>query len=333
MCKNPPRIHIVATGGTIASCPQNKKESTGLPAPPLDISELLSAIPQLKDIAAVSAEQLFQIGSTAISDAHWLKLSHRINGLVNQPDIDGVVVAHGTDTMEETAYFLNLTVKSEKPVVLTGAMRPATALCAEGPLNLLDSVLTAACPESSGMGVLVCMDEHILAARDAMKCSTFQVGAFQGTEYGLVGKIVDRKVSYAYAPLRIHTAKSRFDVTGMDKLPRVDIVYGYSDCGAVLLRAAAEQGAEGIVAASTGIGILHPDICDLYREHYDELPVLVRSSRVCKGGVMPNYFMDDDLYHTVASGDLSPQKARILLKLSLTQTHNIEEIRRIFSRY
>lgn len=328
-----PHIHIIATGGTIGYNPASEEESIGLSAARLDISELLGKIPQIKEVARVTHEQLFQIGSTSITDKHWLTLLARVNELAAQPDIDGIVITHGTDTLEETAFFLHLTAKTQKPIVLTGAMRQASDLCAEGLLNLVNAIITAACPESRGMGALIVMDQHILCARDAIKCSTYRVGAFMGTEYGCLGKIVHNQALYAYAPLRPHTTKSEFDLQGLEQLPRVDIVYGYSDCGDMLLRSAIEKGCQGIVYAGTGSGILHPDIRALYEKEGASLPLLVRSSRVPAGGVLLNNYMDDDLYHTVASEDFTPQKARILLKLALTQTRDLQQIRRIFARY
>ena len=333
MSEKLPHIHVIATGGTIEYRPLKEKDIAGLSTPWLDISELLSKIPQVSQIARVTSEQIFQIGSTSMNDTHWLALLRRIAEVSSEPDVDGIVISHGTDTMEETAFFLNLTVKTNKPIILTGAMRQPTALCTEGLLNLVNSILIATSPQSKGMGVLISMDEHILAARDAIKCSTHLVGAFQGTEYGCLGKVVNGWVTYAYAPVRPHTLNSEFDVQNMDRLPHVDIVYGYSGCGTAALLAAAQNGAEGIVYAGTGSGILHPDIRDLYREKSSSLPILVRSSRIYQGGVALNNHLDDDIYQTVASEDFSPQKSRILLKLALAKTKDLAAIREIFDRY
>lgn len=328
-----PKIVILATGGTISYQAADAKQERDFTDPRLPIRDIVGQVPGLDQAAELEAEQLFQIGSTSISDSHWLKLAGRVNQLLARKDVDGIVITHGTDTMEETAFFLNLTVKSEKPVVLTGAMRPAVGLCAEGPLNLLHAVLTAACPESRGKGVLVTMDEQIFAARDVCKCSTYKVGAFEGTEYGCIGKITRGQVGYAYAPIRPHTVCSEFSVEGRERLPKVEIVYGYSDCGDAWVRAAAEAGAEGIVYAGTGSGILHPKVRELYEKDHDRLPILVRSSRVYRGGVGLNNFLDDDLYGTAAAWDFNPQKARILLKLALTETKDLQKIREIFANY
>lgn len=333
MSENLPRIHVIATGGTIEYRPLKERDAANLSTPWLDISELLGKIPQVSQIARVTSEQIFQIGSTSITDAHWLTLLRRVAELSSRPDVDGIVISHGTDTMEETAFFLNLTAKTDKPIVLTGAMRQPTALCPEGLLNLVNAILAAVSPQSRGMGVLIEMDEHILAARDAIKCSTYQVGAFQGTEYGCIGKIVHGRVTYAYAPVRPHTLNSQFDLTDFDCLPQVDIIYGYSGCGTAALLAAAKNGAEGIVYAGTGSGILHPDIRELYKEKHDSLPLLVRASRVYRGGVALKNYIDDDIYQSIAAEDFSPQKARILLKLALTETRDLAGIREIFDRY
>jgi len=331
--KTLPKIHVIATGGTISYRAQDVKQERDFDQPRFDIAQLLAQMPQVRQTAEITAEQIFQIGSTSISDSHWLQLAHRVNALLEKPEVDGVVITHGTDTLEETAFFLNLVVKSDKPVVLTGAMRPATGICAEGELNLIHAVLTASCPQSWGKGVLVTMDEQIFAARDVCKCSTYKVGAFEGTEYGCIGKLVRNQVQYAYSPIRPHTTASEFDVSGLDRLPKVEIVYGYSDCSTTLLQAAAQAGAEGIVYAGTGSGILHPDVRALYERHHSEYPILVRSSRIYRGGVGYNNFLDDDLHGTVAAWDFNPQKARILLKLALTKTKQLEQIRSIFDRY
>lgn len=333
MAKTLPRIHVIATGGTISYRAADVKQERSFADPRFNISQLLEQMPQAQAAAQLTAEQIFQIGSTSISDAHWLKLARRVNELLADPGLDGIVITHGTDTMEETAFFLNLVVKSDKPVVLTGAMRPAAGICAEGPLNLIHAILTASSPDSRGKGVLVTMDEQIFAARDVSKCSTYKVGAFEGTEYGCIGKVTKNRVLYAYCPIRPHTTASEFDVTGLEQLPKVEIVYGYSDCSTTLLKAAAETGAQGIVYAGTGSGILHPDVRELYEHHHADYPILVRSSRIYRGGVGFNNFLDDDLHGTVAAWDFNPQKARILLKLALTKTKDLEQIRSIFDRY
>ena len=333
MKKPLPRIWILATGGTISYRAVDVKQEGDFDQVRFSIDQLLPQMPEVEQAACLQAEQLFQIGSTSITDGHWLTLARRVQELLDRPDVDGVVITHGTDTMEETAFFLNLVIKSAKPVVLTGAMRPATGLCAEGPLNLLHSVLVASSPDSWGKGVLVVMDEQIFSARDVTKCSTYKVGAFGPTEYGCLGKLVRGQVYYAYAPVRPHTLASEFSLGGLEKLPKVEIVYGYSDCGATLLQAAADAGAQGIVYAGTGSGILHPDVRQLYQHHHRDYPVLVRSSRIPRGGVGLNNFLDDDLHGTVAAWDFTPQKARILLKLALTQTEDVETIRKIFARY
>lgn len=223
-----PNIHILATGGTIAGT-GGSATSTNYTAGQVAISTLLDAVPELKDIANVTGEQIVRIASQDMSDEVWLILAKKINQLLKRPDIDGIVITHGTDTMEETAYFLNLTVKSNKPVVLVGAMRPSTALSADGPLNLYNAVVTAGAKESIGKGVLIAMNGLILGAESAIKMNTIDVQTFQAPNSGALGYIFNGKVFYNQAPLKKHTTQSVFDVTNLNSLPKVGIVYSYSN--------------------------------------------------------------------------------------------------------
>ena len=331
MNKRKPCIRIIGTGGTISYNPKDHEDEMRQTARFMDVGFILRGFPHMEDAAEISSEDLFNIGSTGISEHHWLTLAARVSEVLRE--YDGVVITHGTDTMEETAFFLNLVLKSDKPVVLTGAMRNAAAVSADGLQNVINAVLLAADERSRGKGVLVCMDELIFAARDVMKKNTHLMSAFAGTEYGCLGKVMHDTVFWNYAPLRPHTLQSEFDIVGVERLPRVEIVYGYSDCGDRLIRLLAADGAEGIVYACTGSGILHPDVRALYEREHGHLPILVRSSRIPDGGSMENIHINDDLYGTVSSYDLSPQKARILLKLALHKTHSRQEIRDIFRRY
>ena len=331
MANKRPRILIIGTGGTISYNPKDHQDEMDRTARFMDVGFVLRNMPDMNEAAEICSEDLFNIGSTGISEKHWLTLAARVNEALKE--YDGVVITHGTDTMEETAFFLNLVVKSDRPVVLTGAMRNAAAVSGDGLQNLINAVLVAADERSRGKGVLVCMDEFIFAARDVMKKNTHLIGAFSCTEYGCMGKVMYGRVFWNYASLRPHTLASEFDVSGFEKLPRVEIVYGYSDCSDRQIRLLAEDGAEGIVYACTGCGILHPDVRALYENEHERLPVLVRSSRIPDGGTAENVHMNDDIYGTVSSWDFSPQKARILLKLALAKTRDLQEIREIFFRY
>ena len=215
-----PNIHILATGGTIAGTGASAT-NTNYTAGQVAIGTLLDAVPEVNKIANVTGEQIVKIGSQDMNDAVWLTLAKRINELLKRDDVDGIVVTHGTDTMEETAFFLNLTVKSDKPVVLVGAMRPSTAMSADGPLNLYNAVVTAAAKESKGKGVVIAMNGLILGAQGATKMNTVDVQTFQSPNSGALGYVLNGKVSYNMESLKRHTTKSEFDVTNLDKLPKV----------------------------------------------------------------------------------------------------------------
>ena len=219
-----PNIHILATGGTIAGT-GSSATGTSYTAGQVAISALLDAVPEIKDIANVTGEQIVRIGSQDMNDEVWLTLAKKINELLKRPDIDGIVITHGTDTMEETAYFLNLTVKSDKPVILVGAMRPSTALSADGPLNLYNAVVTAAAKESKDKGVLVAMNGLILGAESVVKMNTVDVQTFQAPNSGALGYVLNGKVFYNQITLKKHTTQSVFDVTRLTSLPKVGIVY------------------------------------------------------------------------------------------------------------
>ena len=226
-----PNIRILATGGTIAGT-GGSSTATNYTAGQMAIATLLEAVPELQDIANVEGEQVVRIGSQDMSDEVWLILAKRINELLNDPNVDGIVITHGTDTMEETAYFLNLTVHSDKPVVLVGAMRPSTAISADGPRNLYNAVVTAAAPESRDKGVLVVMNDKILGAESVTKMHTTGVDTFQAPNAGALGYVFNSKVFYNQEPLKKHTTASVFDVTNLDKLPKVGIVYSHAGVNA-----------------------------------------------------------------------------------------------------
>ena len=222
------------------------------------IGALLAAVPQIEEIANVEGEQVVRIGSQDMTDEVWLTLAKRINELLKRSDVDGIVITHGTDTMEETAYFLNLVVKSDKPVVLVGAMRPSTALSADGPLNLYNAVVVASSPESKGKGVLVAMNGIVLDAHGVMKMNTIDVQTFQSPNSGPLGYIVNGKVWYNDITLKKHTKQSVFDVTNVKKLPKVGIIYSYSNVEPYALDAMIANGYQGIVHAGVGkIGRAH----------------------------------------------------------------------------
>ena len=327
-----PKIHILATGGTIAGAGASSTK-TNYSAGQVAISSLLEAVPQINDIADVTGEQIVSIGSQDMTDDVWLTLANRINELL-AGDVDGIVITHGTDTMEETAYFLNLTVKSEKPVVLTGAMRPSTAISADGPLNLYNAVVTAAAgKESSGKGVLIAMNGLILGAHATQKMNTVSVETFQAPDFGALGYIHDGKVYYNGLSLKRHTVNSEFDVTGLKKLPKVGIVYSYSNVEADVMDPFLNNGYEGVVHAGVGNGNFHKNLLPKLLDARKKGIVVVRSSRVPTGPTTLNGEVDDNKYEFVASEELNPQKARVLLMLALTKTKDWKKIQQYFEEY
>ena len=327
-----PNIHILATGGTIAGTGVSAT-ATNYTAGQVAIGTLLDAVPQLKDIAHVTGEQVVRIGSQDMNDEVWLTLANRINVLLNQPETDGIVITHGTDTMEETAYFLNLTVKSDKPVVLVGAMRPSTALSADGPLNLYNAVVTASDKQSTGKGVLVVMNGSILGAESVSKMHTTGVETFQAPNAGALGYVLNSQVVYNQAPLKKHTTESVFDVSGLKKLPKVGIVYSYSNIDADMVEPMLKNGYEGIVHAGVGNGNIHRNVFPVLEKARKQGIQVVRSSRITSGPTTLDNEVDDAHYEFIASQQLNPQKARILLMLALTKTRDWKEIQQYFLEY
>ncbi len=327
-----PNVHILATGGTIAGAGSSSTASN-YTAGQVAIGTLLDAVPELQNIANVTGEQVVRIGSQDMNDEVWLILAKRINELLSSPDVDGVVVTHGTDTMEETAYFLNLTVKSDKPVVLVGAMRPSTAISADGPLNLYNAVVTAISKESIGKGVLVVMNGIILGAESVTKMHTTSVQTFQAPNSGALGYLFNSKVFYNHAPLKKHTYQSVFDVTNLNSLPKVGIVYSHSNIDADMVSPMLENGYKGIIHAGVGNGNIHKNIFPVLEEARKKGIHVVRSSRVPTGPSTLDNEVDDAHYQFVASQQLNPQKARVLLMLALTKTNDWKEIQEYFNEY
>ena len=327
-----PNVKILATGGTIAGSAASNTQLTGYKAGDIGIQTLINAVPEMKKFANVSGEQICNIGSQDMMSDIQLKLSKRINELLARNDVDGIVVTHGTDTLEETAYFLNLTVKSKKPVVVVGAMRPATAISADGPLNLLNAVIIASDKNSQGRGVLVALNDTIEGARDVTKMNTTNVSTFHSPDFGSLGIMSENKPRYYKMSTRRHTVNSEFDVSKIEKLPRVDIVYSHANDDGVMTKAAVAAGAKGIVHAGTGMGSLHKDAFPALKDAAAKGIVVVRSARVPTGIVAPS-----DGSWTQAglldSDTLNPQKSRILLQLGLTKTNDRKAIQKMFEEY
>ena len=328
------RVHIVATGGSIAGIGPDRLDYILYPelGEHLTIEQSLARIPEVSEIAEVGAEDLVSVGSTAIGPEDWLKLAQRINSLLAEEETTGVVVTHGTATLEETAYFLHLTVKSTKPVVITGAMRPPTALGTDADLNLLDAVRVAACPDAAGKGVLTILNNEIQCARDVIKTNTFRVETFKPNELGFLGYAdSDGEVLFYRAPLRKHTADTVFDVAGRDNLPRVDIVYSYAGADELLVNAVRSNHSDGLVLAGFGGGSYPPLVIDAAAQAVTEGIPVVLASRSAAGRVVMTPRKEEQNF--IVSDNLLPQKARILLMLALTVTGDRREIQQMFRDY
>ncbi len=330
MAASLPNIEVLATGGTIAGA-GNSATGSAYSAGKVSVNHLVAAVPQLADIANVTPKQVVQIGSQDMTDDVWLKLNKTINEDCSK--FDGFVITHGTDTMEETAYFLNLTLRCKKPVVLVGAMLPSTGLGADGPRNLYNAVITASNPETAKQGVVVAMNNIVLSARDVLKSNTVQPETFIGGEAGKIGVIYNGKVSYESLPKRAHTAATPFDVTNLKELPKVGIVYMHGGVEAVQTEALIKAGYKGIVTAGVGDGNLHKSVFPVLEKAAKNGVSVVRSSRVPLGGTQKDAEVDDNKYGFVSSGTLNPQKARILLQLGLTKTSDYRKLQEYFDKY
>lgn len=327
-----PAVKIIATGGTIAGEAGTSAQSA-YTSGQVGVDALIKAVPTLSKVARVSGEQISNIGSQDMSDEVWLKLAKRINQLAQSSDVDGIAITHGTDTMEETAYFLHLTVKTKKPVVLTGSMRPSTALSADGPLNIYNAVAVAADPKAAGRGVLVSINDQIHSAHDVTKTHTTAVDTFMSPYRGLIGATAYGVSQYYRYPFRKHTTDSPFNVDSATSLPRVDILYIYEDMPGDLVDAAVKAGAKGIVAAGVGNGNMPKAVMEALVRAAKAGVIVVRASRVPLGFVGRNVEVDDDKMNFVASEELNPPKARVLLRLALMTTKDPKEIQRLFEEY
>ena len=329
--ENKPHIYILATGGTISAKAADKTFTTGYTASTIGVRELVEAVPEMERYARISGEQVTNVLSHSLTHDVWLKLGRRINGLFGLPDVDGIVVTHGTNTLEETAYFLNLVVKSEKPVIVTGAMRPATAISADGPANLLSAVRLAVSREALGQGVMVFLNDQINSARDVSKTHTTALDTFRSPEMGALGTLHEGTAFFFRSSTRRNTLRSEFDISTLAELPRVDILYSHVNDDLVHLRAILAAGAKGIVVAATGNGMMSDTVHRGLVEARNHGIVVVRSSRCGSGMVTKIKLYDESGF--VAAGACNPAKARILLMLALTKTAEPSEIQRMFDEY
>ncbi len=327
-----PRIVIVATGGTIAGSAESTT-AAGYKSGAVAVDVLIAAVPQMKKFADVRGVQVSSVGSQDMNDELWVKLAIEVNRLAAESDVDGIAITHGTDTMEETAYFLNLVVKTDKPVVLTGSMRPSTSLSADGPLNIYNAVGVASDARAKGRGVLVVANDDIHGARAITKRHTTDVETFVSPEVGLIGVCLFDDREFSRTPVRAHTTATPFKVTAGQTLPRVDVIYANAGMSPDLIDAAVANGAKGLVVAGVGDGNMTTPALDALKRAIAKGVVVVRSSRVGEGIVRRNIEVDDDKVGTVASLELNPSKARVLLKLGLTQTSDPKKIQEMFEKY
>ncbi len=327
-----PNVVVLATGGTIAGAAATGAQSS-YTSGKVTIDAMLDSVPGIRDLANLKGEQVANVGSQDMTFDIMLKLAKRINELLATNDVAGVVVTHGTDTLEETAFFLNLTVKSDKPVVIVGSMRPSTAVSADGPLNLYDAVAVAADPNAKGRGVLVVMNDWIQGAHSLTKTSTTAVQTFMSPLRGLVGVSAYGKDDFYQNPSWKHTTASEFNISDVTQLPRVDIVYGDVDMSPDLIDCSVRNGAKGIVIAGVGNGNMNKASLDAAARAVKQGVVVVRSSRVVTGTVGRNVEVKDDELGFIASGELNPQKSRILLSLALLTPHTPEQLQQMFNTY
>jgi L-asparaginase len=329
-----PNIKVLATGGTIAGA-QTTQADAGYKSGTFSVDDLIKAVPQLTNVAVLSGEQIANIGSQTMNHEVWLKLAKRINELLAQDDVDGIVITHGTDTMEETAYFLSLVVHSDKPIVLVGSMRPATAISADGPINLYNGVALAANPEARGRGPLVVLNDTIHYAREAQKMHTTRMDTFQSPNRGIAGMMNTGKAFFYSMNTTRQTTNSEFSVDGksVSDLPRVDIVYSYANLGGDIIDALVAQGVKGIVLDGVGDGNTTDAALAALEQAAKKGVMVVRCSRTGSGVVDRNVEVNDDKLGFIAGMELSAQKARILLMLGLMQTNDPKKLQEYFVEY
>jgi len=329
--QNLPRIIVLSTGGTIAG-QQPNADKAGYIQGEIPAAELLKSIPSITKKAIVQGEQIASIGSYDMTVDIWIKLARRINEIFAKNEADGIVITHGTDTQEETAYFLNLTVQSDKPVVLTGSMRPTTAISADGSKNLYDAIIVASDIGSKGKGVLLCFNESVYDAKNVVKTSTTSVNAFASMNTGPIGQVYDGEVHYNTQTFNKH---SGFDLSEIGSLPSVEIIYAYAGASDAAINALINNNVAGIIIAGTGNGSFDEAIREAVKKAVKKDIVVVRSSRVVSGKVTTQYVgpFDDSKLGTIFSDNLNPQKARILLMLALTITKDKNRIQEMFLTY
>jgi L-asparaginase len=308
-----PRIIVLATGGTIAGQASNRA-AIGYDAGKVSGAALVAAVPGLDKLATISAEQISSIGSQDMNDGVWFTLAHRITDIFAKNEADAVVITHGTDTMEETAFFLSNVLPPTKPVVLVGSMRPSTAVSADGPANLYEAVEVAASPQSAGRGVLVVLNDTILSARSVQKSNTTDVQTFVAPNAGPVGFVDPSSIRFLTPPLTASAPKV-YTLPPAAPLPRVDIIYAHANMDAALIEDAVKGGAKGLVLAGVGDGNGSQAAIDALAKAAQQGVIVIRASRTGSGFVNRNVEVNDDKLGFAVALDLNPQKARVLCQL------------------
>ena len=329
--KDLPNVVILGTGGTIAGKGESTTNTAVYQAGAMDVSDLVSGVPEVLSVANCAPRSVLQKPSEDMKVRDWITIATNAQKFLDEDDVDGVVVTHGTDTLEESSFFCHLVLQSQKPVVFTGAMRPATALSADGGLNLLNAVVAAGSPTTRGLGSLVLMNEELYSARDVTKTNTFKVDSFGSANLGPLGFVQEKNVYLYHTPCRQHSENCEFDLKVFEKqIPKVDILYVYPNIDLDILKYYLEKN-DGLIIAASGNGSLGDDILPILAAHQDKC-VVVRGSRCPSGIVSPNPQQDKEL-RLVSSAGLTPQKARILLMMALTVTKDVTHIQEIFNRY
>jgi L-asparaginase len=337
-----PRVRLVATGGTISNRVGGR----------LTADELVKSMPGIERYAQAEFEQFSNLASSELTLDQWLALAKRVNELfATDRGLDGVVVTSGTDTLEELAYFLNLTVRTDKPVVVVGSMRNPSTLGYEGAANLLEGFRVAASPDARGKGVLVVLNDEINAAREVTKTDALRLNTFQSRTVGALGVVDADRVVFYRSGVKRHTARSEFDVSAVTRLPRVDVILVYQGADGDLIKAAVDAGAKGIVMATAGAGATSGTQQEAIRYALKKGVPVVTTTRAGSGRIAPprrgpdappfpanpnnpnNALSPEEQRRRIAGEDLAPVKARVLLMLALTRTSDPAEIQRIFEEY
>jgi L-asparaginase len=328
-----PKVAVIGTGGTIASIGKTPLDiyDYGANKTMIEVDEILKLFPEVNDVAEVVPVPYRAIPSPSVGFAEWKELVLKIDELAADPDLDGIVITHGTASLEETAYMLHLTMKADLPVVVIGSQRPSSALSTDAGFNLVNGIKVAGHPEARGMGVMTLLNDEIQCAREVTKTSTFRMQTFQSPDFGCLGHADGDGVNFYRRPLRRHAPDTAFDLRTLDALPRVDIVYAYAGGDGVAAEAFVKAGAQGLISAGFAPGFCGPEAEDVFKQAVKDGVTVIQSTRAGSGRVAKT---SRSVESGILPGDnLNPQKARILLALALTVTKDPEEISAIFKTY